>query len=52
VALYLGLTFAPRPTRVLTNILAVAGIAELAYVGVEQLEWSGRAARRASARAN
>ena len=50
--LYLGHTFAPRPTRVLTTVLAVAGIAELAYVGVEHLEWSARAARRASAPAN
>ncbi|MDQ2688672.1 MAG: DUF1360 domain-containing protein [Chloroflexota bacterium] len=47
--LYLGLTFVPGPTRVLMSVLAAAGVAEVAYVGVEQLEWSGRAARKAAA---
>lgn len=47
--LYLGLTFFPRPTRVLLSVLAATGTAEIAYVAVEQLEWSGRAARRAAA---
>ena len=49
MALYLGLTFLPGPTRVLVHVLAAAGVAELAHVGVEHLEWSGRAARKASA---
>ena len=49
MVLYLGLTFVPGPTRVLVHVLATAGVAELAHVGVEHLEWSGRAARRAAA---
>lgn len=49
MVLYLGLTFVPGPTRVLVHVLAAAGVAELAYVGVEHLEWSGRAARKAAA---
>ena len=49
LGLYLGMTFLPGPTRVLVNVLAAAGVAELAYVAVEQLEWGGRAARKASA---
>ena len=47
--LYLGMTFVPGPTRVLVSVLAAAGVAEIAYVGVEHLEWSGRAARKAAA---
>lgn len=50
LALYLGRAVLPGPTRVLVNVLAIAGVAEVAYVGVERLEWAARAARRASAR--
>ena len=49
LALYLGRAVLPGPTRVLVNVLAIAGVAEVAYVGVERLEWAARAARRASA---
>lgn len=49
LALYAGLAIIPGPTRVLINVLAIAGIAEVAGFGAERLEWSARAARRASA---
>jgi len=49
LGLYLGLTVLPGPTRVLVNVLATAGVAEVAYVGVERLEWSAQAARKAAA---
>ena len=49
LVLYVGLALVPGPTRMLVNVLAAVGVAEIAHVSVEQLEWSSRASRRQSA---
>ncbi|CAN5555296.1 DUF1360 domain-containing protein [soil metagenome] len=45
LGLSIGSAVLPGPFRMLTNVLATAGVAEIANSGVEHLEWSGRAAR-------
>ncbi|MDQ3346219.1 MAG: DUF1360 domain-containing protein [Chloroflexota bacterium] len=45
LGLSIGSAVLPGPIRMLTNVLAAAGVAEIANGGVEHLEWSARAAR-------
>jgi hypothetical protein len=50
LGLSIGMLVLPGPTRFVVRVLGIAGLAELNYVAVERLEWSARAARRASGR--
>ncbi len=46
LVLSIGRMVLPGPTRFVTRVLAIAGIAELNYTAVERLEWGARSARR------
>jgi hypothetical protein len=46
LGLSIGGMILPGPTRFITRVLAIAGIAELNYTAVERLEWGARSARR------
>jgi hypothetical protein len=48
LALAIGSMVAPGPTRFLIRVLGVTGLAELGHLAAEHLEWSARAARKAS----
>ena len=52
LGLGIGALVAPAPTRFLVRVLGITGIAELSHLAAEHLEWSARAARRASADAS
>lgn len=49
LGLSIGMLVMPGPTQFVVRVLSIAGVAELNYAAVEHLEWSARAARRASA---
>ncbi len=46
LGLTIGRMILPGPTRFVTRVLAIAGIAELNYTAVERLEWGARSDRR------
>lgn len=46
LGLSIGRMVLPGPTRFVTRVLAIAGIAELNYSAVERLEWGARRDRR------
>lgn len=48
LGLAIGMSLLPGPTRFVIRVLAVTGLAELNYVGVEWLEWAARANRTAA----